>query len=223
MRNFFQKILILFTGNNYPEATQNEFYQWLVDEDHASQKEDALRELDVYKRQDTFYDVVLKGTHHNNIVDIFCLDSTELHKAQQKLSATNNKLAMALDVANIVPWKWDLRSKTILCDINRPIELSTNDKDVNEEQLAVPDSQYFSKIFKEDRKRVEKAYDDLIEGRSDKVREEYRVINVQNNIHRIEWVEAQAAVETRDENGKPLTLVGSSQVITCLLYTSRCV
>ena len=22
MRNFFQKILILFTGNNYPEATQ---------------------------------------------------------------------------------------------------------------------------------------------------------------------------------------------------------
>ena len=71
---------------------------------------------------------------------------------------------MALDVANIVPWKWDLRSKTILCDINRPIELSTNDKDVNEEQLAVPDSQYFSKIFKEDRKRVEKAYDDLIEG-----------------------------------------------------------
>ena len=121
---------------------------------------------------------------------------------------------MALDVANIVPWKWDLRSKTILCDINRPIELSTNDKDVNEEQLAVPDSQYFSKIFKEDRKRVEKAYDDLIEGRSDKVKEEYRVINVQNNIHRIEWVEAQAAVETRDENGKPLTLVGSSLVIT---------
>ena len=167
-----------------------------------------------FKQIDTFYDVVLKGTHHNNIVDIFCLDSTELHKAQQKLSATNNKLAMALDVANIVPWKWDLRSKTILCDINRPIELSTNDKDVNEEQLAVPDSQYFSKIFKEDRKRVEKAYDDLIEGRSDKVREEYRVINVQNNIHRIEWVEAQAAVETRDENGKPLTLVGSSLVIT---------
>lgn len=167
-----------------------------------------------FKQIDTFYDVVLKGTHHNNIVDIFCLDSTELHKAQQKLSATNNKLAMALDVANIVPWKWDLRSKTILCDINRPIELSTNNKDVNEEQLAVPDSQYFSKIFKEDRKRVEKAYDDLIEGRSDKVREEYRVINVQNNIHRIEWVEAQAAVETRDENGKPLTLVGSSQVIT---------
>lgn len=120
----------------------------------------------------------------------------------------------ALDVANIVPWKWDLLSKTILCDINKPIELSTNEKDISEEQLAVPDSQYFSKIFKEDRKRVEKAYEDLLKGRSDKVREEYRVVNIQNHIHRIEWVEAQAAVETRDKNGKPLSLVGSSLIIT---------
>ena len=78
----------------------------------------------------------------------------------------------------------------------------------------MPDIQYFSKIFKEDRKRVEQAYKDLIEGRSEKVKEEYRVINTHKGFHRIEWVEAQAAVETRDENGKPLTLVGSSLIIT---------
>ena len=168
-----------------------------------------------FKAINTFYDVILKGTNHGNMIDVFCLDSTELHKTQQKLSATNNKLAMALDVANIVPWKWDLLSKTIWCDINKPIELSTAGRDVGEEQLAVPDSQYFSKIFKEDRQRVEKAYQDLIEGRSEKVKEEYRIVNVQkNNLHKIDWVEAQAAVETRDENGKPLTLVGSSLVIT---------
>ena len=41
-----------------------------------------------------------------------------------------------------------------------------------------------------------------------------RVINIRNHTHKIEWVEAQAAVETRDENGIPVTLVGSSQVIT---------
>ena len=121
---------------------------------------------------------------------------------------------MSLDVANIVPWKWDLTSRTILCDINKPIELSTQGKGIAEEQLAVPDIQYFSKIFKEDRKRVEQAYKDLIEGRSEKVKEEYRVINTHKGFHRIEWVEAQAAVETRDENGKPLTLVGSSLIIT---------
>lgn len=168
-----------------------------------------------FKAIDTFYDVVLKGTHQGNMIDIFCLDSTELHKAQQKLSAANSKLAMALDVANIVPWKWDLKSKTILCDINRPIELSTDEQEVEDSQLSVPDSQYFSKIFKEDRERVKQAYRDLIEGRAEKVKEEYRIVNVQkNNLHKVEWVEAQAAVEARDEDGKPLTLVGSSLVIT---------
>ena len=168
-----------------------------------------------FKAIDTFYDVVLKGTHQGNMIDIFCLNSTELHKAQQKLSATNSKLAMALDVANIVPLKWDLKSKTILCDINRPIELSTDEQEVEDSQLSVPDSQYFSKIFKEDRERVKQAYRDLIEGRAEKVKEEYRIVNVQkNNLHKVEWVEAQAAVEARDEDGKPLTLVGSSLVIT---------
>ena len=168
-----------------------------------------------FKAIDTFYDVVLKGTHQGNMIDIFCLNSTELHKAQQKLSATNSKLAMALDVANIVPWKWDLKSKTILCDINRPIELSTDEQEVEDSQLSVPDSQYFSKIFKEDRERVKQAYRDLIEGRAEKVKEEYRIVNVQkNNLHKVEWVEAQAAVEARDEDGKPLTLIGSSLVIT---------
>ena len=168
-----------------------------------------------FKAIDTFYDVVLKGTHQGNMIDIFCLNSTELHKAQQKLSATNSKLAMALDVANIVPWKWDLKSKTILCDINRPIELSTDEQEVEDSQLSVPDSQYFSKIFKEDRERVKQACRDLIEGRAEKVKEEYRIVNVQkNNLHKVEWVEAQAAVEARDEDGKPLTLVGSSLVIT---------
>ena len=167
-----------------------------------------------FKKIDTFYDIVLKANPQNKMIDVFCLDSTELHRAQQKLSTINNKLAMSLDVANIVPWKWDLQSKTILCDINRPIELSTQGKNIAEEQLSVPDNLYFSKIFKEDRKRVEQAYQNLIEGHSEKVKEEYRVVSTQSGFHRIEWVEAQAAVETRDENGKPLTLVGSSLVIT---------
>lgn len=167
-----------------------------------------------FKRIDTFFDVVIKGTKEGNIVDIFCLDSTELHKAQQKLSTTNSKLSMALDVANIVPWKWDLQSRTILCDVNKPIELSTLEEEVNDEQLAVPDTQYFSKIYKEDRKRVEQAYRDLIEGKVEKVKEEYRVISKQKGLYKIEWVEAQAAVETWDESGNPLTLVGSSLVIT---------
>ena len=77
-----------------------------------------------YKKIDIFYDVVVNVTEDGHGVDIFCVDSTELHHAQKQLGLTNQKLSMALDVANIVPWKWDLQAHTILCDVNRPIELS---------------------------------------------------------------------------------------------------
>ena len=51
-------------------------------------------------------------------------------------------------------------------------------------------------------------------GNVSKIREEYRVIVRKNGISRYEWVEAQATVDKRDEKGNPITLVGSSLVIT---------
>ena len=167
-----------------------------------------------FKSIDTFYEVVLCCSHMPGIIDVFCLDSTQLHDVQQKLSTTNKKLSMALEIASIVPWKWNLRERTILCDVNRPIELGGLDGDVREEQLSVPDTQYFAKIRREDRERVRRAYRDLAEGRVAKVKEEYRVIVGEGRGRRQEWAEAQAAVETWDGSGKPLVLVGSSQVIT---------
>ena len=167
-----------------------------------------------FKSIDTFYEVVLCCSHMPGIIDVFCLDSTQLHDVQQKLSTTNKKLSMALEIASIVPWKWNLRERTILCDVNRPIELGGLDGDVREEQLSVPDTQYFAKIRREDRERVRCAYRDLAEGRVAKVKEEYRVIVGEGRGRRQEWVEAQAAVETWDGSGKPLVLVRSSQVIT---------
>lgn len=52
---------------------------------------------------------------------------------------------------------------------------------------------------------MKQAYTDLIEGRIQKVKEEYRVINHADGHKHFDWVEAQAAVETYDENNKPLT------------------
>lgn len=164
-----------------------------------------------YAGIDKYYDMIVSRSYQADLIDVFCLDNTELHKAQQRMRDINNKLSMALDVANIVPWKWDLCSKTILCDVSRSLELSEDGQD---EQLSVPDSRYFSKIHKEDRERVRKAYDDLIAGRSAKVREEYRIVTKDQSGHRMDWVEAQAAVSARDAAGRATMLVGSSLVIT---------
>ena len=45
MKNYFQKIITLFTGNDYPESTQQDFYKWLVDEEHTVEKDEALQKL----------------------------------------------------------------------------------------------------------------------------------------------------------------------------------
>lgn len=167
-----------------------------------------------YKDIDIFYDIVVNANGNGRFMDVFCLDSTELHNTQKQLRSINHKLSMALEVANIVPWKWNIQNHTILCDVNKPIELSNANVEINEEQFSVDDSQYFSKIYKEDLPKVKKAYADLIAGRISKVKEEYRVINRLNGIKHVDWVEAQAAIESYDEKGNPLTLVGSSLVIS---------
>lgn len=167
-----------------------------------------------FAKPNIYLNIVVTPATQKDHIDVYCVDATELYHTQQKLYDTNCKLAMALDVANIVPWNWNLQEHTILCDVNRPIELENAGQTVAQEKLSVPDTQYFSKILKEDKERVEQAYRDLIEGRTDKVRQEYRVLSRDKNGHKIDWVEAQATVEKRDADGKPLSLVGSSLVIT---------
>lgn len=90
-------------------------------------------------------EIVLALSSKKDYIDVFGVDSTDLYHTQQKLNATNQKLIMALEVADIIPWKWDLERRMILCDINRPIELSTEEQDVTEEQLSVPDAQLLCK------------------------------------------------------------------------------
>lgn len=161
-----------------------------------------------------YFNIILVPSKHEGYIDVFCVDDTELAETQQMLRSANHKLSISLDVANIVPWKWDLEKGTILCDVNRPVELSHDDIVTSEEQLSVPDIQYFAKICKQDRERVKKAYKALVEDEVAKIKEEFRVVTRRNGFTCYEWVEAQAKVDRRDEKGKPVTLIGSSLVIT---------
>ena len=72
---------------------------------------------------DSFYELkVVPGADENDVC-LYVIDVTRVHRAQNMLESVNHKLAMTLDVANLIPWKWDLKKKTILCDVKRPIEL----------------------------------------------------------------------------------------------------
>lgn len=167
-----------------------------------------------YKEIDTFYDIVVNASDDGRFMHIFCMDSTELHHAQMQMRSINHKLSMALDIANIIPWKWDLKTHTIQYDVNRTAVTGNENTEISDEQLYISDEQYFTKIHKEDFPKVKEAYASLITKHTRKAKVEYRIIKEVDGVNHTDWIEAQVAVESYDENGQPLTLVGSSLTIT---------
>lgn len=148
-------------------------------------------------------------------VDVFGVDNTELVLTQQMLKSTNHKLSAALDAADMTPWKWDLRTGLLSCNVSHDLYVTEEEVTHDGNLIIVPTSACFAKICGEDRERVRDAFERLANGETQKMREEYRVgrqwlPSPQQN----EWVEVRAAVDERDANGKPLSLIGTSMTVT---------
>lgn len=148
-------------------------------------------------------------------VDVFGVDNTELVLTQQMLKSTNHKLSAALDAADMTPWKWDLQTGLLSCNVSHDLYVTEEEVTHDGNLIIVPTSACFAKICDEDRERVRDAFERLANGETQKMREEYRVGRLwlpspQQN----EWVEVRAAVDERDANGKPLSLIGTSMTVT---------
>ena len=148
-------------------------------------------------------------------VDVFGVDNTELVLTQQMLKSTNHKLSAALDAADMTPWKWDLQTGLLSCNVSHDLYVTEEEVTHDGNLIIVPTSACFAKICDEDRERVRDAFERLANGETQKMREEYRVgrqwlPSPQQN----EWVEVRAAVDERDANGKPLSLIDTSMTVT---------
>ena len=148
-------------------------------------------------------------------VDVFGVDNIELVLTQQMLKSTNHKLSAALDAADMTPWKWDLQTGLLSCNVSHDLYVTEEEVTHDGNLIIVPTSACFAKICDEDRERVRDAFERLANGETQKMREEYRVgrqwlPSPQQN----EWVEVRAAVDERDANGKPLSLIGTSMTVT---------
>lgn len=136
----------------------------------------------------------------------------ELMKDYRVLS---RKLSLALDIANIVPWRWNLREHLISCDIQSAhLGLSNWERPISKKLFEISEEKYFAKIRKSDRERLRSVCEALIRGEVDKVKEEFLIYRSGRNTPRFDWIEVQAIVEKRDGQGHPVVLTGSSLRIT---------
>lgn len=124
--------------------------------------------------------------------------------AARKTEELNQKYGLVLKASGLVVWSLDIRKEIICCD-NEYTSLPVP----SGKSLSVFSLQEFTAfIHPDDRARAEKAYRDLIEGRTDVLKLEMRIYYP--DLH---WIECYAIIGSRDEHHRPLALAGGSVLI----------
>ncbi len=137
-----------------------------------------------------------------------------LNKAQQEQVETSHKLELALSVSNTIPWHMNLPEEIIYWDAAPPLSQSGTTAIPEMGKDAISLKECLKRIHKEDLERVQQKFHDILTNNIPKFHEEYRILGSDTSNPQIDWVEVQAAVEARSENGDPLTIVGSLHIIT---------
>lgn len=176
----------------------------------AKQTEKPINFQYYYPGNDAFFEIMVLSSEEGRFMEFFCMDCTKLHRARKELTEFSEKMSLALEVSNVYPWRWNIDKRNGDCQI---ITRDDTGKLVYDSVL-IKEDEVFSHIDSNDRMRVRKAVDDLIAGRTHIMKEEYRTSPVATGHNNLEWVEATAIVGERDSNGRPISLVGSLQIIT---------
>ena len=137
-----------------------------------------------------------------------------LNKAQQKQVETSHKLELVLSVSNTIPWHMNLPEEIIYWDTAPPLNQSSTMVISEPNTATISLKECFERVHKEDLKRVQRIFHDVLKNNVQKIHEEFRISGSAAYNSQGEWVEIQAAVKDRSEDGTPLMLIGSLHIIT---------
>ena len=163
-----------------------------------------------YPDNDTFFEIMVLPSEEGRFMEYFCMDCTRLYRARRELKEFSEKMALALEVSNVYPWRWNIDKRN--GDCQKIIRDETGNVIYN--SISITEDEVYSHIDRKDVKYVRKAVENLIEGRTSIMKEEYRTVPMVLGYNKMEWVEVTAIVGERDDNGRPVSLVGSLQIIT---------
>ena len=123
-----------------------------------------------------------------------------------KIKKNNTEFEFVLKAMKIAVWRYDAQQQSFAYE-NDFREGMNNYVISNDEKFQ----DTLASISPSDAERVNKSFGDILEGRTDFYHEEYQVNNQAAGA--TYWEESYATVVERDENGKPLKIVGTSQRI----------
>lgn len=169
-----------------------------------------------FKQTHSFYEFIICRSSEKYTIDIFGVDITARNEAENALREINKKLEMTLSVARIIPWRWDLKNDMITCESEQILAHMNFTKEEGSTPQAhiIKASEYFRKMHPEDLERMQQVHKKLISGKLQHAKEEFRIITEVEGRKFIDWLETNAIVDQYDEQGSPISLVGSLLLIT---------
>jgi len=153
------------------------------------------RESHDYKDElDTFVNAI------NKMRQRFRTDLNLLQNIQRNLEASEEKFRLAMQATQDGLWDWDIVTNTVYFSPNWGKILEF------EEPLPETYSTWFERIHPDDQQRVMDSLDHHLEGKTDSWQEEHRLKNAED---KWVWVLGRGQVVKRDEDGKPLRMIGT--------------
>ena len=162
-----------------------------------------------------YYDKLSFPSSEKNFVDVFFIDRTEeylvslkMKEHQTSLEALNRRYELVLGATRLIPWTWDLLSKTINYDITYVTHKLCKTK--NSRMMTERDGDML--VHPDDRAGMRETYYDLYYDRATIVRKEHRSMFWEGSNEYV-WFESFVTVGDRDGEGHPTLLVGGSLLI----------
>lgn len=184
--------------------------------DNVCKTKKSIQFTHYFARTDTYYDFLVCQTLSDEEVELFGVDVTEKVKSENSLKETSKTLEMTLNVAHIIPWKWDLKKHTIACEANRIMRHMRFSR-LSESTVGthvIDEKEYFKRIHPEDREYVGQLCRDLLDGTEQYVKGEFRILSENKGAPAVDWIEVNASVAKYDDERRPEQLIGSLLLIT---------
>ncbi len=169
-----------------------------------------------FKSTDSYYEFILVPSPEPDSLDIFANNATKRTKAENEIREQRKKLEMTLNMAHIIPWRWDLKSQQICCESQgalHHLKIPTL-KGSTRGYHIIDSNEFFMHIHKEDLSRIRQSYQELVDANHNYLQEEFRIVTAENGAEKIDWLEVNASINEFDGNRNPTSLVGSLLLIT---------
>ncbi len=170
-----------------------------------------------FEKTDSYYDVNIHKGYDDSTVEIFCFNITKRVKAQNELKQTTGMLEMTLNLAHVVPWRWNPALKEVEFKNNDDMrKICRTLYPSSEKDVYMKESEVYSIIDPENLSTLKDNLRALIDGSKQFMHMELHLIipTGEGDEKDDEWIEVNASVEQYDADGKGIILIGSFVRIT---------